>query len=305
MTKFNTMKIRKYTTIILLKRLSRMLPNRIYTPKDGELLYHYCSPETMLALCSFKKLRFSDLFSMNDFMEVHWGYHIWEMAAGEVFPVVGKKFLDDIDAIIHESGIRVLPLAACLSKSGDVLSQWRAYGDDGRGFAVGFSPSILNNLPVTAFKVEYDKRTQIEEVKSFILALHTVESQTEAQRGPDFFDACATLACDLAAFKNPAFQEEQEVRLLHLLQFKSSNSSLKLIDPAASDGSSQEVKFRMKGCTPVAYLDMEFSGTSEGHSIVELIMGPKNDSLLSGISVFLETLGHPNVKVRKSAASYR
>ena len=30
---------------------------------------------------------------------------------------------------------------SCFSADGDVLSQWRAYADDGHGFAIGFAPA--------------------------------------------------------------------------------------------------------------------------------------------------------------------
>ncbi len=286
-----------------------MLADRTYTPSDGEILYHYCTPETLLALCSFRTLRFSDLFAMNDFMEVHWGYQTWEKAAGEVLDTVGKDFLDEIDAVIHQSGIQVLPLASCFSRNGDVLSQWRAYGADGRGYAVGFDPKLLVQLPVRALKVEYDHRAQIEEVKQFVLALHQVESNEPAPRSAGFFEACARLACDLASFKNPAFSEEDEVRLIHMLNFKKANDSLKLVDPGGTsfgvDAPPQQVKFRMNGSTPVAYLDMDFTNGGAVNSMVEVVLGPKNDSLPSGVSVFLETLSHSGVRLRKSRASYR
>ena len=45
-------------------------------------------------------MRLSDLFSMNDFMEMHWGYSIWEKAASEILDEVGREFLDEIDKII-------------------------------------------------------------------------------------------------------------------------------------------------------------------------------------------------------------
>jgi hypothetical protein len=246
---------------------------------------------------------------MNDFMEMHWGYYIWEQAAGEVLETVGKDFLDDIDSIIHTSGVRVLPLAACFSRQGDVLSQWRAYGADGSGYAIGFNASMLVQLPNKALKVEYDRKKQVKEVKDFILALHNVEEAEEHKRGPDFFRHCATLAIDLSSYKNPAFVEEDEIRLIHLLNFQSSNSTLKLEDAGGQVGdqmiAKQEVKFRIKQSTPVPYLDMDFEGMEKKSSIAEVILGPKNDSLMHGISVFLETLGHGNVEIKKSAASYR
>lgn len=286
-----------------------MLRNRRYIPSEGEMLYHYCSPDTFLALCNFKTLRFSDLFAMNDFMEVHWGYHVWETAAGEVIDSVGREILDDIDKVIHEAGFQILPTAACFSRSKDVLSQWRAYGSDGKGYAVGFNANIISHMPVRALKVEYDFRTQVEEVKAFILAIHEVESEEVAPRGEEFFNSCALLATDLASFKNPAFVEEDEVRLVHLLNFQRSNDSLKLVDHGGIsfgvDIPPQQVRFRMNGSTPVAYLDIGFASDEPSRSIVEVVLGPKNDSIPMGISIFLETLSHAGVSVTKSRASYR
>src|SRR5688572_7105323 len=103
-----------------------MLPNRQYSPNDSDVIYHYCSAESFLAICNSKCIRLTDVFSMNDFMEMRWGYHVWEMAATKVADETGIEFLNDIDLVIHESGGKALPLAACLSRDGDLLSQWRA-----------------------------------------------------------------------------------------------------------------------------------------------------------------------------------
>src|SRR5687768_3662348 len=110
-----------------------MLSDRKFNPTDS-LLYHYCSPDAFLAICSNKTVRFSYIYSMNDFMDMHWGYHMWEQTAAKVLETLGKEFLDSIDEIISSSSLGVLPLAACFSKGGDVLSQWRAYAENGAGF---------------------------------------------------------------------------------------------------------------------------------------------------------------------------
>ncbi|MDY7530349.1 hypothetical protein RGV33_01410 [Pseudomonas sp. Bout1] len=74
---------------------------RNYSPETEEILYHYCTAETFLAICTGKKLRFSDINSMNDSQEMQWGYSVWEDVATELQSEVGIAFLDDIDAIIH------------------------------------------------------------------------------------------------------------------------------------------------------------------------------------------------------------
>ena len=286
-----------------------MLADRLFSPTDTDVLYHYCSPQTFLTIRSTKRLRFSDLFSMNDFMEVRWGYYIWEKAAGSLIDELGKDFIDAVDAVIHVSGIKALALASCMSRKGDVLSQWRAYGSDGTGYAIGFKAAGLLQLPVKPLGVEYNVERQVEEVRAFILALHQVEVTEEVQRGPDFTNACAQLAFDLSSFKNPAFIEEDEVRLIHVVNFEPSNGSLRLTDPGGTAfgglAAPLDIGFHMSGGTPVVHLDIPFMADGHPSPVAEVVLGPKNDSLPSGISVMLETVGLAHVRVRKSKASYR
>ena len=286
-----------------------MLQNRHFSPSKEDVLYHYCSPPTFLTICSTRRLRFSDLFSMNDFLEVHWGYQVWEQAAGSLIDEVGREFLDAIDAVIHVSGVEALALASCMSRKGDVLSQWRAYGADGTGYAIGFNASELIQLPVQPLCVEYNLDNQVKEVQSFIRAIHQVEAGEKVKQGSDFINACARLAYDLTSFKNPAFLEEDEVRLIHLVNFEPSNGSLRLVDPGGTafgePAPTQDVGFHITRSTPVAHLDIPFTGAARPCPIAEVVLGPKNDSMTSGVSVMLETLGLTNVRVWKSKASYR
>ena len=199
-----------------------MLFSRHYEPTPGELLYHYCDAAAFLAICTGKKMRFSDLHSMNDFMEMHWGYRIWEKAASRLIDTVGKDFLDEVDAVLHGSGLVGLPVAACFSLDGDVLSQWRAYADDGQGYSIGFDASQMLGLSVRPLRVLYSEEKQIDEVEHCVKQIYA-ERRSMINNGISFGAACMLLAYDLAALKNPAFREEQEVRLIHILDFEVSN----------------------------------------------------------------------------------
>ncbi|MFN8012450.1 MAG: DUF2971 domain-containing protein [Holophagaceae bacterium] len=263
----------------------------------------------MLAICSSKKLRFSDVFSMNDCMEMHWGYGIWELAASELINELGKEFLDEIDKNIHVSGLLGLPVISCLSLQGDVLSQWRAYADDGKGYAIGFRSNQLAKMPVRPIRVLYDKGAQIREVKTTVQAIHAAMLAGGLDELGGFSSLCFGLATDLAALKNPAFFEEQEVRLVHLLDLRRGNSSLHLVDEGGTafgaEVPGEPVSFLIRGDTPAAFIDLKFAKDGEPNAIAEVVIGPKNHALPSGISIFLETLGLNSVKVRKSIASYR
>jgi hypothetical protein len=61
----------------------------------------------------------------------------------------------------------------------------------------------------------------------------------------------------------------------------------------------------MRKSTPVAFMDIDFSNDGKASPIVEVMLGPKNYSLPSGISVILETLGIGKVNITNSLASYR
>lgn len=286
-----------------------MIIPRVYEPANDDILYHYCDAFAFHAICSNKKMRFSDLYSMNDFMEMHWGYSVWEKAASEVLEVVGEDFLDEIDKVIHSSGMYGLLIASCYSLDGDVLSQWRAYADDGQGFVIGFSAKDLIELPIRPLQILYDERKQIEEVKTTILALHEVEKAEKVKFGSDFRRTCFNISFDLAGYKNPAFAEEREVRLVHLLDFEESNDFLKLVDAGGhafgKDCEGSPVLFRMRENIPIAFTEFDFSNNNAINPIKEVIVGPKNQASLTAISIFLETIGIGSVKVKKSKASYR
>ncbi|HEY8660108.1 MAG TPA: DUF2971 domain-containing protein [Hanamia sp.] len=54
-----------------------------------------------------------------------------------------------------------LPLIGCFSKNGDLLSQWRAYAEDDKGFSIGFDSNyIYHGLGVNINSVVYEEETQ-------------------------------------------------------------------------------------------------------------------------------------------------
>lgn len=279
---------------------------RRYYPTDEDVIYHYCSAEVFNLICSNKKIRLCDIFTMNDSKEMHWGYSKWEEAITTIHQKIDHGLIEEIDEIISSSGVLGLPLAACFSKNKDVLSQWRAYADDGRGFALGFRAKNLLTLPVMPLEVLYEESKQKDEIAKTILAINEVEKN---KRSDNFFRACFEFSFNLVAYKNPFFYEEGEVRLMHILNFVESNDSLKLIDRGGyRDGESiagEKVSFSMKDSVPVAYIDLSFFDDNAVNPLIEVIIGPKNHASVTAISIYLETLGLGNVKLAKSSIPYR
>lgn len=282
-----------------------MIISREYKPKENDLIYHYCDSNAFFAICTNRKLWMNDLHSMNDFMELHWGYSIWEQSANTRIEKYGKEFLDEIDEVIHFSGFQGLLLANCFSTDKDVLSQWRAYADDGKGYVIGFNAKELLGLPIRALQVLYDKEQQIKEATATIDALY----QLKQEDSNEFKTFCNVFGYDLSAFKNPAFIEEKEIRLIHLLDFKKSNDFMKLVDKGGiyfgEDRKGEEIKFKIKQDIPTPYIELDFSNNNKINPIKEVVIGPKNEVMKTAIRIFLETIGIEKVEINKSNASYR
>lgn len=282
-----------------------MIISREYKPKENDLIYHYCDSNAFFAICTNRKLWMNDLHSMNDFMELHWGYSIWEQSANTRIEKYGKEFLDEIDEVIHFSGFQGLLLANCFSTDKDVLSQWRAYADDGKGYVIGFNAKELLGLPIRALQVLYDKEQQIKEATATIDALY----QLKQEDSNEFKTFCNVFGYDLSAFKNPAFIEEKEIRLIHLLDFKKSNDFMKLVDKGGiyfgEDRKGEEIKFRIKQDIPTPYIELDFSNNNKINPFKEVVIGPKNEVMKTAIRIFLETIGIEKVEINKSNASYR
>ena len=282
-----------------------MIISREYKPKENDLIYHYCDSNAFFAICINRKLWMNDLHSMDDFMELHWGYSIWEQSANTRIEKYGKEFLDEIDEVIHFSGFQSLLLANCFSTDKDVLSQWRAYADDGKGYVIGFNAKELLGLPIRALQVLYDKEQQIKEATATIDALY----QLKQEDSNEFKTFCNVFGYDLSAFKNPAFIEEKEIRLIHLLDFKKNNDFMKLVDKGGiyfgEDRKGEEIKFRIKQDIPTPYIELDFSNNNKINPIKEVVIGPKNEVMKTAIRIFLETIGIEKIEINKSNASYR
>lgn len=279
-----------------------------YKPKPNEIIYHYCNSEAFNSICQYKTVRLSDLFSMNDGLEIKWGYSIWIEVANLLFDELGHDFIDKIDKEVHLYGLRSLIISSSFSMKSDVLSQWRAYADDGNGYCIGFNAKEIFSLPVYPIKIVYNKKEQIKKVTETVKFIHFSEQNNPDKFGKDFKELCFFFATELASMKNPSFNEEKEIRIIHLLTFAASNNSLKLKDDGGfafgKEINGQEIKFRFRDNCPIAYQDYDFTNGNTINPIKKLVIGPKNKSLSTGISVFLETIGLEKVEISNSRVPY-
>jgi len=264
-------------------------------------LFHYCSSETFLLILGSGEVLASALTLSNDTMEGRW-----------IEKIISKLCVGDAELAQHETAIlnrfqwaaqNFIGLGFCLSETGDLLSQWRGYADNGLGVSIGFNPDALARIGHASLqKVIYDEVEQIELLKFLIAKIkgHVAAGAFKSKAGISnvwegvaIDDASIALTQtlmfstpDIYRLKNPAFREEQEWRL---------------VNPNATMHGGE---FRAKGdrISPMTCYDLKHAGIP---AILEVVLGPKHITPEPVISAALERFGFKDVKVSRSSVTYR
>ncbi|WP_164985969.1 DUF2971 domain-containing protein [Bosea sp. Tri-44] len=247
---------------------------------------------------------------MNDFGEMHWPYLRFVEAGRQIAKTVGKEFLEEIDHIISSAQTRILPLISSFSTDGDVLSQWRAYANDGTGVSIGFDSNLIKSLSVQIGSVEYDETKQIEIMKSTLEWMFLISSNMKGEERDSFiFQQSAILGIDMTFFKNPGFMEEKEVRIIRAVNPKVKDDMWTLSDPGGSGEKLSRKKIPIqyragRSGGLIAYIALPLLGLGS-KAIKEIVIGPKSDNNGVEISMALTAFGFSDFKTRHSRATYR
>ena len=102
-------------------------------------------------------------------------------------------------------------------------------------------------------------------------------------------------------FKNNAFHEEKEWRIIHTPLIMGSHVD----DSTQVIGGISECNFRVTPNDIIPYFVLPFSENKPFQPIAEIILGPKNNVALYKIQTFLSINGFLKIPIRPSRASYR
>lgn len=315
-------------------------------------IYHYCSLDTFAQIIKYKTIRLSDLNKTNDYMEKHWGmqflYHALceDLQANEISMDLKEDYWYSDEAHNHieqlERDMKYFlnhdSLIACFSTKNDLLSQWRAYGNDGAGIAIGFDYDFLKKLLKYEEKfligeVVYKKEKQekIIREKLFNPAINYIKEMYQHERVGcndtyneyfiDEFDSFCEKLYEYAEkvfsfLKNPAFEEEKEVRIVYntgIYEEMEDEDFISYTCSAIPVGRRNELEllplqYAVKDTKLVAYADLKFEKCVGKGIIKEIVIGPKAKAKvsISDIHRFLVINGFDtDILVSESKASYQ
>lgn len=229
-------------------------PGILAEPEElPEHLYHYTDVGGLFGILSSKVLWATHIAFLNDTREVHYGADeavkhidtIWETIREKAQSQPNYEGLqaiferlrtlpDLIEPMVHRlAGMYV----TCLSREGDLLSQWRGYGGSG-GYSIQFDAQQLRNtlqrvppkppgstqqFSVAITKVEYDNDKFHPALNGVIKAMADKLSNPELPKipgaAPQIITQTTSEILGLSMrLKDPAFREEQEYRITTAVQ---------------------------------------------------------------------------------------
>lgn len=203
----------------------------------------------------------------------------------------------------------------CFSSNGDLLSQWRAYSDNGKGVSIGFSRKYLNEIIKTEskknydfaepefrfFDLVYDKSKHIKYIDDL---LNSIDLKKEVDLLMDNYDHSSVTfnrvlklvipiykSCIIS--KNPNFIEEKETRLV-------SGTPEVISDQDC-------LCYRFTDTDMISYVKFPLDLKGKSKSVFEIIIGPKSNIEVKDLENYL-TINYKygsRIRVLKSACSYR
>lgn len=292
-----------------------------------DTIYHYTSLHGLVSIIENQSLFCTNINFLNDKQEYRHGVNlILEVIDKLKNDVLEIEILNMVENNINRI-YREERYVTCFSKDGDLLSQWRAYTNQGKGVSIGFDMFKLEkslDQPLHGKYIDYDEKSQIETIEELIRIIINYFSERKI-----FFDwdeysyewLVNTTIVDflqgiISSYKNNSFSEEQEYRLEYVID----GNMIKKED--------EEVHFRTSDSLIIPYLILEtkykrFLKDKEAGKfkdaavdptflfkrlpIKEITIGPSLDfgAISSGLEQLLSKHEYEDVHIKKSSIPYR
>lgn len=296
-------------------------------PEPPEIVYHYCSVESMVSILSNNCIWMSDSKKTNDRTEINWILN----NVNQVFEESIEKYKKKYDGIIYQKirdiiyeFIRIDILRypdfmqrdylVCFTTKGDMLSQWRAYGNNGCGVSLGFDTKYLSVLKqhygydfIKVIYMENPKHVLHKFVDAHLesILLSCIGKNSIEQEIIDIRRQIYVIAYDAYQYgyriKNYNFKEEDEWRLhkkvLNFHKDESDNGEYdELIDAIFTDNrvgeyTRSKLKYRTNECDIISYLELGFEEIKT-KILKEVILGPKCKIDKLDLKIFLTENGY-------------
>lgn len=299
--------------------------------KKDQTLYHYTNLFGLKAIIESQCFFSSNSTYLNDKKEYYYGLDLFKSCIEDKKNIVKdhKTKLSIIESVQKELENKRISFhyVTCFSLDGDLLSQWRAYADDGKGIAIGLDPKKMKEAfkpKANGMYVEYDLKNQKKIAEKIISVCHDFYAlnikMLEKLNEPDLYTIIAKEINEvidkyIGLFKHNSFSEEREFRF-DLSIDKDYNESSDILSYRVSRNNllvpylELKTEYRLEK----EHREKNKMGTDDLDKykikllpITEIIIGPSTDFELNKQSIegFLKKHNYEDVNIISSEVPYR
>ena len=270
---------------------------------DEGTLYHYTNLVSVKAIIASQSFRLSEFTAMNDPSEFSFARGELDLLLNQDAPhldlVPHYALAHAFDELEAATGL----LIGSLTTRNDDLTQWRLYGDNGKGCVLGFDADYLeHDAGVRICRVLYEP----SEVAAALKAMLTVLQEQWQEDQEDFEalrDFARRIVMDMFTIKHPSYADEREVRVSRMVTRVGGG----YIDPGGNgrDGvrvPPNEVHSRKGRYGNVAYIGLPLNLTGSS-ALTSVGFGPcVSDDVFNAAEIEFERAG---ITTWRSAVPYR
>ncbi len=264
------------------------------------VVYHYTGSAGLIGLIEKGKVWMTKVEYLNDPIEESYGRKIVASVALEEAEKEADaritKFLRSVAKNIAEGALTYATdyYLASFSASSDDLTQWRAYGKDGWGYAVGIRVGENGISDEHIIPVIYREQAQRDITRKCLqLAADAIREGgvTPAILTHAYEELSAALLELIICMKQEAYAHEKEWRIVFVRR-------------------KEKVHFREgRNQTVIPYIPIKLAGGKGELSripVKRILLGPQRDAEHESVRLLLAMNGHPkDVKIEKSGIRYR
>lgn len=283
--------------------LERLQSRPLFEAEPPPELYHYTDLDGVAGILNSRSLYLSKISTLNDTSEITLAVQLFKALASEA---VGQIDRDEAallrlaaDRLDHFRRTNICVGSFCEEQ--DQLNQWRSYGNDGRGIAVGFHTGELaaaaREHAVRLVRCIYEPEEHVQITKdlgALLLNAFRGERTRDAERLQEVvLQFISTFLLIAPVLKDHHFAQEREWRVVSLPRAHDDHRLT-----AVLTGNIASVKFVMPLC---------HDGERDSRIISSLVIGPTQDpeNIADAVDVLARHHGFRIPDIRFSRIPYR
>lgn len=282
-------------------------------------LFHYTNAEGLYGILNSGKMWATNTRYLNDPQELKYARDMVRKVLEDKEKLVTDMdtydnfwidILKKFEQLYKETDIYI----TCFCENGDLLSQWRGYGSQGGGYSIELKRETIQNNgrdieenKYVFMKVAYTPKTQLQIINEICETsankIRKIEETVEKEKLKAVIDkviavVAKVLLYQIARFKHEAFKEENEWRIIYLVDNQ---------DEYIKDN----FNFRFKNGIAIPYLELKLYKEDEDIKgilpIRSIICGPSLDTprALKSLKLMKKKFGYDKVYIKKSAFTLR